>query len=163
MRSLPMLAAFLVRLFRRLNLPISSSTLLRTTRRTITSSAMCRLQARCRGQGQETVLDAIQYGGGLLNCAEPKDIRLVRPGRGGKPAKVYKVDLAAIQERGDVTTNYQIFPDDRLIVGRNELVKKTASSTGSPRRYKPPWGRSRAWPSCCARCRPSTRPTAKRF
>ena len=77
--------------------------------------------------GNETVLDAIQYAGGLTSTAEPKDIRLVRPGRGGKPAKVYKVDLAAIQDQGAVATNYQIFPNDRLIVGRNEVVKKTAA------------------------------------
>ena len=75
--------------------------------------------------GNETVLDALQYAGGLLSAAEPKDIRLVRPARGGKPARVYKVDLDAIQNRGDVMTNYQIFPNDRLIVGRNEVVKKT--------------------------------------
>jgi protein involved in polysaccharide export with SLBB domain len=75
--------------------------------------------------GNETVLDALQYAGGLMATAEPKDVRLVRPGRGGKPPRVYKVDLAAIQERGEVTTNYQIFPNDRLIVGRNEVVKKT--------------------------------------
>ena len=62
-----------------------------------------------------------------MPTAEPKDIRLVRPGRSGKPAKVYKVDLAAIRERGDVTSNYQIFPGDRLIVGRNEVVKKTVA------------------------------------
>ena len=49
--------------------------------------------------GNETVLDALQFAGGLMATAEPKDIRLVRPGRGGKPAKVYKVDLAAIQEQ----------------------------------------------------------------
>jgi len=63
--------------------------------------------------------------GGLIPSAEPKDIRLVRPGRGGKPARIYKVDREAIRESGDVTTNYQIFPDDRLIVGRNDVVKKT--------------------------------------
>jgi polysaccharide biosynthesis/export protein len=75
--------------------------------------------------GNETVLDALQYAGGLLPSAEPRDIRLVRPARAGKPAKVYKVDLAAIQEKGDVMANYQIFPGDRLIVGRNDVVKKT--------------------------------------
>jgi hypothetical protein len=36
---------------------------------------------------------------------------------------VYKVDLEAIQEKGDSTANYQIFPGDRLIVGRNEVAK----------------------------------------
>jgi protein involved in polysaccharide export with SLBB domain len=75
--------------------------------------------------GNETVLDALQYGGGLLPTAEAKDIRLIRPGRGGKPAKVYKVDLEAIQDQGDIRSNYQLFPGDRLIVGRNEVVKKT--------------------------------------
>ena len=82
--------------------------------------------------------------------AEPKDIRLVRPGRGGKPAKVYMVDLAAIQERGDVTTNYQIFPDDRLIVGRNEVEKQTAKLV---RLAGPIHGgvRSRTWPTCFSR------------
>jgi protein involved in polysaccharide export with SLBB domain len=73
----------------------------------------------------ETVLDALQFAGGLLPTAEPKDIRLIRPARGGKPARIYKVDLAAIQEKGDVRSNYQIFPGDRLIVGRNDVVKKT--------------------------------------
>jgi protein involved in polysaccharide export with SLBB domain len=75
--------------------------------------------------GNETVLDALQFAGGLLPTAEPKDIHVVRPPRGGKPAKVYKVDLDAIQNRGDVTTNYQIFPNDRLVVGRNDVAKKT--------------------------------------
>jgi protein involved in polysaccharide export with SLBB domain len=75
--------------------------------------------------GNETVLDALEYAGGLMPTAEPKDIRLVRPACGGKPAKVLKVDLEAIQEKGDATSNYQIFPGDRLIVGRNEVVKRT--------------------------------------
>jgi hypothetical protein len=71
------------------------------------------------------VLDALQFGNGLLQIADPKQISLVRPERGGKPARIYKVDLEAIQERGQVATNYQIFPGDRLIIGRNEVVKKT--------------------------------------
>ncbi|HKI17327.1 MAG TPA: SLBB domain-containing protein, partial [Isosphaeraceae bacterium] len=75
--------------------------------------------------GNETVLDALQHAGGLMASAEPKDIRLVRPGRNGRPSRVYKVDLEAIQEQGDVATNYQMFPGDRLIIGRNALVKKT--------------------------------------
>jgi protein involved in polysaccharide export with SLBB domain len=74
--------------------------------------------------GNETVLDALQFAGGLNSSAEPKDIRLVRPARGTIPARVYKVDLDAIQSKGDMRLNYQIFPNDRLIVGRNEVVKK---------------------------------------
>ncbi len=75
--------------------------------------------------GSETVLDALQYAGGLIPSADPKAINLIRPGRAGKPSKVYKVDLEAIQDKGDVRSNYQLFPGDRLIFGRNEVVKKT--------------------------------------
>jgi protein involved in polysaccharide export with SLBB domain len=83
------------------------------------------ITGRLEYTGNETVLDALNFAGGLVPTAEPKDIQLVRPERNGKPAKVYKVDLEAIQQRGEVATNYQIFPGDRLVVGRNEVVKKT--------------------------------------
>ena len=85
----------------------------------------CLVPGKLPWTGQETVLDALVYAGGLVPTAEPKDIRLVRAARGGKPAKVYKVDLEAIQDQGDVTSNYQLFPGDRLIIGRNAVVKKT--------------------------------------
>lgn len=75
--------------------------------------------------GNETVLDAMQHAQGLIPSADPKNIRLVRPGRGGKPAKIYTIDLVAIQEKGDTGQNYQLFPGDRLIIGRDEVVKKT--------------------------------------
>ncbi len=77
--------------------------------------------------GNDTVLDALQYAGGLTSSAELKDIRLVRPGRNGRPPRVYKVDLEAIRDRGEVKSNYQIFPGDRLIVGRNAVVEKIAA------------------------------------
>jgi polysaccharide export outer membrane protein len=75
--------------------------------------------------GSETVLNALNYAGGLLATADPNDVRLVRPGSKGRPSKIYKIDLEAIRERGDKTANYQLFPGDRLIVGRNAIVKKT--------------------------------------
>jgi hypothetical protein len=75
--------------------------------------------------GNETVFDVLQFAGGLLTTADPKQISLVRPARGGKPARIYKVDLEAIEEKGQVAANFQIFPGDRLVVGRNEIVKKT--------------------------------------
>ncbi len=74
--------------------------------------------------GKETVLDALNYAGGFIPTAEPADIHLYRPARGGKPAKDYKIDLDAIQ-KGDARANLQVFPGDRLIVGRNPIVKKT--------------------------------------
>ncbi len=83
------------------------------------------LPGRLPHTGNETVLDAIQY------ARRPTSHRRAQghpPGAAGpqrKAARVYKVDLEAIQEKGDVRSNYQIFPGDRLIVGRNEVVKKT--------------------------------------
>jgi polysaccharide export outer membrane protein len=73
----------------------------------------------------ETVLDALSYAGGFIPAADPKNIRLVRPGRDGKRARVYKVDYEAILERGETEQNYQLFPGDRLIVGRNPVVQSS--------------------------------------
>jgi protein involved in polysaccharide export with SLBB domain len=75
--------------------------------------------------GRETVLDALNYAGGLITTADPKNIRLVRPARGGKPTKRYPVDLEAIRDKGETRANYQLFPGDRLVVGRDETVQKT--------------------------------------
>jgi protein involved in polysaccharide export with SLBB domain len=73
--------------------------------------------------GNETILDAIQYAGGLISSAEPKKLVLNRPERGGKPGHSYKIDLDAIH-RGDKKANLQIFPGDRLIVGRKDETLK---------------------------------------
>ncbi len=75
--------------------------------------------------GAETVLDALQYAGGLTATAEPKDIHLYRPARAGKPTKDYPIDLDAIR-KGNPVANLQLFPGDRLVVGRNAIVQKTA-------------------------------------
>ena len=75
--------------------------------------------------GHETVLDVLNYAGGLTPTADPKAIRLVRPGTSGRPARIYNVDLEAIEQRGDAKANYQLFPGDRLYVGRDDVVKKT--------------------------------------
>ena len=75
--------------------------------------------------GKDTVLDAMNYAGGLIPTSDPKNIRLIRPARGGKPAQILKVDLEAITERGESDKNYQIFPGDRIVVGRNAVVKTT--------------------------------------
>ena len=74
--------------------------------------------------GKETVLDAMIYAGGLVPTAEPTDVHLYRPARGDKPAKDFPIDFTAIQ-KGESKANLQIFPNDRLIVGRNPIVKKT--------------------------------------
>jgi len=75
--------------------------------------------------GNETVLDAINFAGGLIATSDPKNLRLVRPARGGKPARNYPIDWQAIIEKGDATANLQLFPGDRLVVGRSGLVQST--------------------------------------
>ncbi len=85
--------------------------------------------------GGETVLDAIQFAGGLLASADPHNIVLVRPGRNGARPRTYPVDFPGIRDRGEAATNYQLFPGDRLLVGlpvggrRQAHVDPTSSLT----------------------------------
>lgn len=74
--------------------------------------------------GNETVLDAINYAGGLLPTAAPQNIRLVRPAPPGACcAQVLPVNYASIVNAGDTTTNYQLLPGDRLVVYRDPIVR----------------------------------------
>jgi polysaccharide export outer membrane protein len=76
--------------------------------------------------GNETVLDAINFAGGLMPTAAPANIRLVRPAPPGACCEqVLPVNLTAIMSGGDPTTNYQIMPGDRLIVYRDPIVRFT--------------------------------------
>ncbi len=76
--------------------------------------------------GNETVLDAIQLAGGLIGTAAPQNIRLVRPAPPGACCEqVLPVNLAAIVNVGDSTTNYQLMPGDRLVVYRDPIVRTT--------------------------------------
>ncbi|WP_165071488.1 polysaccharide biosynthesis/export family protein [Paludisphaera rhizosphaerae] len=76
--------------------------------------------------GNETVLDAIQYAGGLMPTAAPQNIRLVRPAPPGACCEqLLPVNLAAITSGGDPTTNYQLMPGDRIIVYRDPIVRTT--------------------------------------
>jgi polysaccharide export outer membrane protein len=76
--------------------------------------------------GNETVLDAINYAGGLTPTAAPQNIRLVRPAPPGACCEqILPVNLAAITSGGDPTTNYQIMPGDRIVVYRDPIVRLT--------------------------------------
>lgn len=76
--------------------------------------------------GNETVLDAINYAGGLLPTAATQNVRLVRPAPPGACcAQVLPVNMAAIVNAGDTTTNYQLMPGDRLVVYRDPIVRST--------------------------------------
>jgi polysaccharide biosynthesis/export protein len=76
--------------------------------------------------GNETVLDAIHYAGGLIATAAPQNIRLVRPAPPGACCEqTLPVNIAAIISAGDPTTNYQIMPGDRLVVYRDPIIRTT--------------------------------------
>ncbi len=76
--------------------------------------------------GNECVLDALQYAGGLLPTAAPQNIRLVRPAPPGACCEQnLPINLAAITSGGDPTTNYQLMPGDRIIVYRDPIVRFT--------------------------------------
>ena len=76
--------------------------------------------------GNETVLDAIQYAGGLIPTASVPNIRLVRPAPPGACCEqTLPVNLPAIVNAGDTTTNYQLLPGDRLVVYRDPIVRTT--------------------------------------
>ena len=76
--------------------------------------------------GNETVLDAIQFAGGLISTAAPNNIRLVRPAPPGACCEqTLPVNIAAIINSGDPTTNYQLMPGDRLVVFRDPIVRAT--------------------------------------
>ena len=76
--------------------------------------------------GNETVLDALQFAGGLIPTAAPTNIRLVRPAPPGACCEqTLPVNLAAIMSAGDSTTNYQLMPGDRIVVYRDPIVRAT--------------------------------------
>ena len=74
--------------------------------------------------GNETVLDAINYAGGLIPTASTVNIRLVRPAPPGACCEqTLPVNIAAIINAGDPTTNYQLMPGDRVVVYRDPIVR----------------------------------------
>jgi polysaccharide export outer membrane protein len=76
--------------------------------------------------GNETVLDAINYAGGLIPTGSLVNIRLVRPAPPGACCEqTLPVNLPAIVNAGDPTTNYQLMPGDRVVVFRDPIVRTT--------------------------------------
>jgi polysaccharide export outer membrane protein len=73
-------------------------------------------------KGNETVLDAIGQIQGLQSNSSSR-MWIARPGGnevGGD--QILPVDWLAVTQRGDITTNYQILPGDRLYVAEDKLV-----------------------------------------
>ena len=76
--------------------------------------------------GREHVLDAILEAGGLTSEASPCDIILVRPTLNTKCRIVLPVCYRQITQLGDASTNYQLQPGDRIVVGTRTLCEELA-------------------------------------
>lgn len=61
-----------------------------------------------------TVLDLVLQAGGLTEFASPGKARLYRTVDGR--TKIYPVDLEAILNKGDLSTNYELYPSDVVTV-----------------------------------------------
>lgn len=66
--------------------------------------------------GNETVLDAVGLSGGLGPISDTRKMWIARPAPEGQGFTNLPVDWKAITEAGDVATNYQLLPGDRLFV-----------------------------------------------
>ncbi len=77
------------------------------------------LQRAVPYQGPETVLELIKRVGGLTRHAAPEKIQVVRPHiADGIKAEVFPVDLTAILDHDDQSTNIIIQPLDQIYVGQ---------------------------------------------
>ena len=80
--------------------------------------------------GNETVMDAISIIYGLPAIASTHCMWLARPHPGGQGGKcgddccdqILKVDWKAVAECGATSTNYQIFPGDRIYIQADKLI-----------------------------------------
>lgn len=106
--------------------------------------------------GNETVLDAIVMAGGLTSKASPCDMILVRPTGPCANRVVQRVCYRQITQLGDVISNYQLQPGDRVVVGSRTFFEELAF-----------WRQTSAC-ECCSlsrgiECKPSMINYANRF
>ena len=78
--------------------------------------------------GHETVLDAIIAAGGLSDRANDHKIILTRPQLAGRPRAILPVCYQQILQLGDVSTNYQLQPGDRIYVPSMTLIEDCKQS-----------------------------------
>jgi polysaccharide export outer membrane protein len=73
--------------------------------------------------GKETVLDAISHIQGLPTVASSRHIWVARPAPSDHPCvQILRVDWRSITEGGTTSTNWQIFPGDRIYVKADPLI-----------------------------------------
>ncbi len=106
--------------------------------------------------GHEHVLDAILRAGGLTSKASACDIILVRPTSPEACRVVLPVCYRQITQLGDVTTNYQLQPGDRIVVGSRRLSEELSF-------WKQDEACERCCRSCCVECKPEKAIYRNRF
>ena len=75
--------------------------------------------------GNETLLDAISQVGGLSQLSSKK-IHIARPAPGNSGCEqILPVDWVAISRGGVTSTNYQLFPGDRVFITEEPIVAST--------------------------------------
>ncbi|MGF1578591.1 MAG: polysaccharide biosynthesis/export family protein [Gemmataceae bacterium] len=74
--------------------------------------------------GRETVLDGLLAAGGVSDSGSKQNIILARPTSPDRPREVYPVCYDRIVQLGDTTTNYQLFPGDRIYVPSRGLLEE---------------------------------------
>lgn len=107
-------------------------------------------------EGHEHVLDVILRAGGLTSRASPCDIILVRPTGPDQCRVVLPVCYRQITQVGDVSTNYQLQPGDRIVVGSRTLWEELAF-------WKLNVDCQRCSRSCCVECEPGKAQYQRRF
>jgi polysaccharide export outer membrane protein len=72
--------------------------------------------------GNETILDALAQINGLTQVSS-KRIWIARPGKGRDGCdQIFPVDWQGITEVGNVATNYQVLPGDRVFVAQDRFI-----------------------------------------
>jgi polysaccharide biosynthesis/export protein len=83
--------------------------------------------------GRETILDAINYAGGMTGQADHKGVVLYRQPLKGGPLEALRIDIDQITLGDDLSTNYQLLPGDRLVIPRNASSKADSTKPTAER------------------------------
>ncbi len=68
-----------------------------------------------------TLIEVISRAGGFTDRAQPRNVLLIRRGRGGKP-EIRKINCANILKRGKLSQNIAIMPHDIIYVPRSAFA-----------------------------------------
>jgi len=88
--------------------------------------------------GQDRVLDAIGFAGGLTPEADHEQVFLYREGAKREPVRTLKIDIDQIMLGDDLSTNYQLLPGDKLVVRRRKgLPREKGDEAPQPSTFAP--------------------------